>query len=84
VICCRLLLHQKQLKVKTEEENESSSLPSPSPSYHLKSIGTDVIHEGQTPDAITGAVILPINLTTTYSQTVKGNVFLINEFCKHL
>jgi len=34
---------------------------------------TRAIHDGQAPDAVTGAVVTPISLATTFAQTAVGS-----------
>jgi cystathionine beta-lyase/cystathionine gamma-synthase len=34
--------------------------------------GTRAIHAGQTPDPVTGAVIPPVSLSTTFKQSAAG------------
>jgi len=36
------------------------------------SFGTDAIHFGQAPDSVTGAVIIPLSLSTTFAQASPG------------
>ncbi|CEG38197.1 cystathionine gamma-lyase [Plasmopara halstedii] len=51
-------------------------MSSPSPNYvdEHHGFGTTVIHEGQEPDAYTGAVAVPITLASTFAQASPGVV----------
>ena len=42
------------------------------PSYSTAGFGTRCIHAGQAPDPITGAVVTPISLATTFAQSSPG------------
>ncbi|KAL9642031.1 hypothetical protein ABK040_004084 [Willaertia magna] len=48
-------------------DNTSKTLLEP-----FKHFATDAIHAGQSPDPITGAVITPISLSSTFAQTSPG------------
>lgn len=50
----------------------SKSSDSHSSFYEGKGFGTRVLHIGQAPDALTGAVTPPISLATTYAQASPG------------
>lgn len=42
------------------------------PDIHLDGFNTRAIHVGSEPDPLTGAVIPPLNLSTTYKQSGAG------------
>ena len=42
------------------------------PGEHGQGFATRAIHAGQEPDPLTGAVVTPIHLATTYAQQAVG------------
>jgi cystathionine gamma-lyase len=42
------------------------------PSYSTSGFGTRCIHAGQSPDPTSGAVTIPISLSTTFAQSAPG------------
>jgi cystathionine gamma-lyase len=46
----------------------------------FKSFGTDAIHAGQEPDPVTGAVMTPISLSSTFYQKSPG----VHTVCRGL